>query len=420
MGLQWGDEGKGKLVDALAGEVDIVVRAQGGANAGHTVISDGQAQVLHLLPSGMLYPEVRGIVGNGVVVDPLQLVIEMRELGAAGHDVRGRLHLSDRAHLVLPYHPALDHAMELLRGEDAIGTTGRGIGPAYMDKAARSGIRAGEMRDRDHFGTRVRTEVADKNRLLAAAGAEPLDARAVLDSLEEAREELLPYIADTVSLLHREIDGGAAVLLEGAQGALLDLDLGTYPYVTSSNCHVGGLLAGSGLAPRLLGGIVGVCKAYCTRVGSGPFPTEEDGEVGEFLRRRGVEFGATTGRPRRCGWFDAVAVRFAVRTNGVSEIALTKVDVLEGLDEIKVCTGYRIDGELTRDLPAGSALERVEPVYVRLPGFSTPIRRDAGAEGLPAELDALVELIESECGAAVSLVSTGPERSHTVVRGDGR
>ena len=311
IGLQWGDEGKGKVVDATSDSFDLVIRAQGGANAGHTVKVGDTSRVLHLVPSGMLYPHTVGIVGNGVVLDPLQLLAEVDELRASGHDLDGRLWISDRAHLVLPYHKEMDTALEVLRGEGAIGTTKRGIGPAYMDKAGRVGIRAGELSDPDALRQRVIEQVRSKNRLFAALDVAAVSPDQVADEVVSAAARLAPMVADTVSMANDAVEEGREVLIEGAQGSLLDVDLGTYPYVTSSNCHLGGLLSGSGLAPRVLDRVVGVAKAYCTRVGAGPFPSEDHGDAGQQIRDKGHEYGSTTGRPRRCGWLDVVDSRSA-------------------------------------------------------------------------------------------------------------
>lgn len=416
IGLQWGDEGKGKVVDAVSGSVDVVVRAQGGANAGHTVKVGDTTRVLHLVPSGMLYPDTVGIIGNGVVLDPFQLLSELEALRASGHDLDGRLWISDRAHLVLPYHKEMDEALELLRGRGAIGTTKRGIGPAYMDKAGRVGIRAGELTDSAAARERVIEQVEAKNRLFGSLGVEELDGATIAERVIEAASRLAPMIADTVSMANDAKDQGKEVLIEGAQGSLLDVDLGTYPYVTSSNCHLGGLLAGSGMPPRAIDRVVGVAKAYCTRVGAGPFPSEDHGECGQQIRDKGHEYGSTTGRPRRCGWLDLVALRFAVRTNGVDEIALTKSDVLSGQPVIKVATSYVVDGEETTDLPAGRLLERAEPRYAEFPGFDDDLAAVKSFDGLPGSLRDVIAFVEESCGARVSLVSTGPERDQTLHR----
>ncbi len=415
LGLQWGDEGKGKMVDALGSDLDIVVRAQGGANAGHTVRVGETTRVLHLIPSAMLNGHVLGVIGNGVVVDPLTLVRELDALAASGVLVEDRLVLGERAHLVLPWHQALDEAMEIARGAAAIGTTKRGIGPAYMDKAARNGIPAAWLTRPKEFAQRVREDLEQKNLMLRALGAKALDADTFLPGLLAVAARLAPRVADSVGLLLDAEEQGKRILIEGAQGALLDLDLGSYPFVTSSNCHMGGLLAGSGLPPRSVGRVIAVAKAYCTRVGAGPFPTEDCGAVGEGLRRRGHEFGSTTGRPRRCGWFDIVAARFAARTNGVTEIALTKADVLTGEPVVKLCTAYEVDGVRTTDFP-GAALERAKPVYEEFEGWSDDLTGHRDSDALPQALQVLIKRIEVGTGVPVTLVSTGPERSQTVLR----
>jgi len=364
----------------------------------------------------MLYPHTVGIVGNGVVLDPLQLLAEVDELRASGHDLDGRLWISDRAHLVLPYHKEMDTALEVLRGEGAIGTTKRGIGPAYMDKAGRVGIRAGELSDPDALRQRVIEQVRSKNRLFAALDVAAVSPDQVADEVVSAAARLAPMVADTVSMANDAVEEGREVLIEGAQGSLLDVDLGTYPYVTSSNCHLGGLLSGSGLAPRVLDRVVGVAKAYCTRVGAGPFPSEDHGDAGQQIRDKGHEYGSTTGRPRRCGWLDVVALRFAIRTNGVDEIALTKSDVLSGQPTIRICTGYDVDGAETTALPAGKGLEHARPVYREFPGFDEEISGVGHFDQLPGALKQVIEFVEETCGARVSLVSTGPERKQTLHR----
>lgn len=419
IGLQWGDEGNGKVVDGLSAQVDVVVRAQGGANAGHTVKVGDKTRVLHLVPSGMLYPHVLGIVGNGVVLDPVQLLKEIDDLDASGVAIADRLLISERAHLVLPYHKAMDAALEELRGGSAIGTTRRGIGPAYMDKAARTGITAAFLRDPDELAKRVTAELEVKRRLFAAVGVvEPgLSADSVLDELLPVAKRLAPLVTDTVARVHDEIAADKEVLIEGAQGSLLDLDLGTYPYVTSSSCHLGGLLAGSGIPPRALDRVIGIAKAYCTRVGGGPFPSEDLGDDGQKLRDLGHEYGSTTGRPRRCGWLDLVALAFACRTNGVDEIVLTKTDVLTAVDHVRVATHYELDGERTTRWPSGQALERVQPVYENLPGFDEDLSRLAAGDALPAALERLIAMTEQATGAVVSAVSVGPERAQMLPLG---
>jgi adenylosuccinate synthase len=416
LGLQWGDEGKGKVVDVLGPETDFVVRAQGGANAGHTVQVAGRTHVLHLVPSGILHPRVTAVIANGVVVDLEALVGEITTLEAAGVDVRPRLWISDRAHVVLPWHSALDAALESARGEGALGTTRRGIGPAYSDKAARTGIRLGEFRDEARFRERVRAEAERKAPLLAGLGARMADAREVADRALAAYARLAPMVTDTVDRLGRAVAEGRAVLLEGAQGALLDVDLGTYPFVTSSTCHVGGLLAGAGLPARALGRVIGVTKAYCTRVGSGPFPSEIPGAQGDRLREAGREYGATTGRPRRCGWLDLVALRYAARTNGVDRIALTKLDVLAGLGPVRVVAAYRLRGRVIHGFPSSEDLPHVEPVLEDVGELESPPDPGAGVAGLGPLARELIRRIEEATLARVDLVSVGAGRDETLRR----
>lgn len=416
IGLQWGDEGKGKIVDVLARSMHVVVRAQGGANAGHTVIADGVKYVLHLIPSGMLSPGVRGVIGNGVVVDPFQVLKEIEALEAAGHEISGRLAISGRAHLVLPWHGLLDSALETERGEFSLGTTRRGIGPAYMDKTARDGIRACELLDEVRLVRTVRETGMRRNRMLAAMGSPVVPLDELLDRLLPAAQSLRGLIVDTVDLLHGALARGQSILLEGAQGALLDLDLGTYPFVTSSNCHLGGLLAGSGLPPASIERVIGVSKAYATRVGSGPFPTEEAGPVGDALRKRGGEFGATTGRPRRCGWLDLPALRFAVATNGVTEIALTKSDVLSGQPVLRFACSYKDAADGALGFPPPELLGEASPVYTDLPGFDGDLGGVDRFQSLPVSLRSLVEAIEQACRVPVSILSTGPGREHVIWR----
>ena len=417
IGLQWGDEGKGKMIDCLAPDCDLVVRCQGGSNAGHTVIVGDESIVLHLVPSGILNPDVRCVIGNGVVVDPSQLLEEISTLEARGVEVAGRLTLSDRAHVVFPYHKRLDAAQETARGGRRIGTTGRGIGPAYQDKVARSGIRVGDLDDAARLRSRISGSLEDKaSRLGRDAEGEDV----LVDRALEVGRRLAPYVADTTTLVLDEHERGAKLLLEGAQGSLLDVDFGAYPYVTSSNCHVGGLLTGSGLPARALTRVLGVVKAYQTRVGEGPFPSELSDAVGERLRERGGEFGSTTGRPRRCGWLDTVALRFAVRSNGVDGLVLTKADVLEGFDEIGICVAYRIDGHETRDLPSDPGeVARAEPVYRMLPGWRDELASARTVDDFPATMREFVRVVEEECGAPVKWISTGAERSALVRIGAG-
>ncbi len=416
LGLQWGDEGKGKVIDALSASVDAVVRCQGGANAGHTVIVGGVKRVLHLVPSGMLYAHVTGIIGNGVVIDANKLVEEITALGAAGHDMTGRLIVSDRAHLVMPWHKELDRAAEDARGDQKIGTTGRGIGPAYADRASRLGIQAGDFLHEERFIRLFDTQLAAKNRLLAAYGRPTLERTAAIEPLLEAGRRLKQYIRDSFVPLRDLVAARKEVILEGAQGSMLDIDHGTYPYVTSSHTHIGGLLAGCGLPARALDSVTGVVKAYCTRVGAGPFPTEELGPLGDTIRIKGGEFGATTGRPRRCGWFDAVAVKHAVETNGVDTLVVTKADILSELGEVKACTEYRLGGQAVASYPRSDDLALVEPGWRTFDGWSEDLSGLRRYDDLPQGLRRFTSFIESYTGATVGWVSTGAERSQILRR----
>ena len=416
LGLQWGDEGKGKVIDALSASVDAVVRCQGGANAGHTVIVGGKKRVLHLVPSGMLYAHVVGIIGNGVVIDPAKLVDEIAALAAAGHDLAGRLVISERAHLVMPWHKELDAAAESARGDMKIGTTGRGIGPCYADRASRSGICAGDFLVEERFIRNFDAQLAAKNRLLEAYGRPALRRDEHLEPILAAGRALRPHVKDAFAPLRDLVAAGKEVILEGAQGSMLDIDHGTYPYVTSSHTHVGGLLAGCGLPARALDRVTGVVKAYCTRVGAGPFPTEETGAIGETIRTKGGEFGATTGRPRRCGWFDAVAVKYAVESNGVDTLVVTKGDILSGLGDVKACTGYRIGGRLLEGYPRSEDLALVEPEWRTFTGWDEDVSGVRRWEDLPESLRAFVGFVDAHSGARVGWVSTGPERSQMLRR----
>jgi adenylosuccinate synthase len=416
IGLQWGDEGKGKVIDALSPKVDLIVRCQGGANAGHTVVVGSEKRVLKLVPSGILFPQVTGIIGNGVVVDPGQLVAEIDALEAAGHPVAGRLVVSERAHAVMPWHKAMDRLGEELRGADKIGTTGRGIGPAYGDKALRTGILMADFVNAARFVRLFDAGLHAHNRLLEVHGAPALARDAELPPLLAAGQRLAPLVGDALEKLQTAVRERREVFLEGAQGAMLDVDFGTYPFVTSSSTHVGGLLSGCGLPPRDLDRVTGVLKAYCTRVGSGPFPTEETGATGELLRERGQEFGAVTGRPRRCGWFDAVAARHAIALNGVDDLALTKADVLTGFDEVKVCVAYRLGGAEVTSFPTTERLARVEPSYRVLPGWRGDFRDARGIDDLPGNLRSFIQFLETCLGTPISSVSTGPERAQFVRR----
>ena len=419
IGAQWGDEGKGKITDMLAAESDLVARYGGGDNAGHTVVVGGDTFRLHLVPSGILYPRVVCVLGGGMVVNPRRLLEEMDGLAARGVDVSpARVLLSVQAHLILPYHIALDGATEQSRGRSALGTTKRGIGPAYADKAARSGIRAGEMRDLTTFAERVRAAVATKNELLTRVyGQEPLSPEEIAGEYREYAIRLAPYLADTSAFLSEALRQGKQLLCEGAQGTLLDLDHGTYPYVTSSYPTVGGALVGLGLGPQHLTRILGVTKAYQTRVGAGPFPTELHDDTGDHLVEIGHEYGTTTGRRRRTGWLDAVALRYAVQVNGLSELVLTKLDVLTGLQPLRIAVAYECEGETLTRFPADAAtLARCQPVYEELPGWREDISGARTFEELPQEARDYVTRIEELAGASVTLISVGPEREQTIRR----
>jgi adenylosuccinate synthase len=415
VGAQWGDEGKGKIVDVLAADADIVARYQGGANAGHTVDVAGDEFILHQIPSGILHPEKRCLLGNGVVLDLAQFFSELDGLEARGIDAEARIGISGRAHLLLDYHKHLDRASEQRRGAEKIGTTGKGIGPAYEDKVARRGIRAGDLRDPDRARTLVRQSADAANERLAAVGGEPVDVDALLAALIDARPRLLPLVTDTGREIHDAIRAGKRVLLEGAQGALLDVDHGTYPFVTSSNTTAAGAATGTGIGPTALESVLGVVKAYTTRVGSGPLPTEILSSLGERLRQLGGEYGATTGRPRRCGWFDAVVVRYAARVNGLTGLALTKLDVLDSFDEIRVCTGYVIDGDHHDDFPDDLArLERAEPVLETLPGWGTDTTGARSIQDLPERARQYMHRLEELVGVPIEYVSVGTQREQII------
>ena len=414
VGAQWGDEGKGKIVDVLAPEVDIVARYQGGANAGHTVRVGGEQFILHQIPSGILHPGTRCLLGNGVVLDVEQFFRELDALRARGVDTEGRVGVSGRAHLLLEYHKRLDLAGERLRGAARIGTTGKGIGPAYEDKIARRGIRVADLR-RDDAGEMVRAAVARANEALRAAGAEPLDPGRVADDVLAVRDRLVPLITDTGKEISRALREGRRALLEGAQGALLDVDHGTYPFVTSSTTTAAGAATGVGIGPTSIDAVLGVVKAYTTRVGGGPMPTELDSEIGDRLRELGGEYGATTGRPRRCGWFDAVVLRYAARVNGLTGLALTKLDVLDSFDEVKIATAYEADGVVLEDFPDElSLLERARPVYETLPGWRTSTSHARTIEELPPPARAYLRRIEELTGVPIWFVSVGTDREEII------
>ncbi len=417
LGTQWGDEGKGKIVDLLTDQVSAVVRFQGGHNAGHTLVIDGEKTVLHLIPSGILRENVQCLIGNGVVLSPEALLKEIAELEAKSVPVRDRLKLSPACPLILPYHVALDQARELKRGNAKIGTTGRGIGPAYEDKVARRGVRLGDLQDEQRFARKLEEVMEYHN--FALQHYYKVDALSVQQVLDEALEmgaELLPMMADVTAILHQQRTTDANILFEGAQGSLLDIDHGTYPFVTSSNTTAGGTATGSGFGPLYLDYVLGITKAYTTRVGSGPFPTELFDETGAHLAKKGHEFGATTGRPRRCGWFDAVALRTAVNINSVSGICLTKLDVLDGLEKIQICIGYTDKS----GNPVGNPLdsddyENLVPCYEEVPGWSESTLGAKTLEELPAQARDYIDKIAAVVGAPIDIISTGPDRVETIV-----
>jgi adenylosuccinate synthase len=418
IGAQWGDEGKGKIVDLFTCDADIIVRFQGGNNAGHTLVVNGKKTVLHLVPSGALHPNKLCVIGNGVVVDPQVLIEEVDALKAQGHLLDDLLlRISEEGHLIMPYHKAIDLARERLRGKGKIGTTGRGIGPAYEDKVARVGIRFIDLLEEDTFREKLRHNIEEKNIYLKAILKEKtLDFDEIHDGYAGYRERLKPHIANTSLLLDREMRAGKKVMFEGAQGTLLDVDHGTYPYVTSSNTSAGGACTGSGVGPQHIHYVIGISKAYTTRVGSGPFITELFGTEGETLKREGVEFGATTGRARRCGWFDAVGVRHAVRVNGITGIALTKLDVLTGFKKIPICTGYRFAGQVYDEFPASSkVLENAEPVLEEMEGWSQAITAVRQFSELPVAAQRYVQRIEKVLDTEIILVSVGPGREQTIL-----
>ena len=417
LGTQWGDEGKGKIVDLLTDQASAVVRFQGGHNAGHTLVIDGEKTVLHLIPSGILRENVQCLIGNGVVLSPEALLKEMAELEARGVPVRERLKLSPACPLVLPYHVALDQAREAKRGNEKIGTTGRGIGPAYEDKVARRGLRLGDLQDVQRLTKRLREVMEYHNFALQHYyKVAPLDVEEVLADLLKRGQELLPMMADVTAILHECRKTGGSIMFEGAQGSLLDIDHGTYPFVTSSNTTAGGTATGSGFGPLYLDYVLGITKAYTTRVGSGPFPTELFDATGDHLAEKGHEFGATTGRPRRCGWFDAVALRNAVNINSVSGICLTKLDVLDGLETIRICVGYTCkDGKPVPNPVDSDDYERLVPQYEEVPGWSESTLGAKTLEELPQAARDYIQKIEDVVEAPIDIISTGPDRVETIV-----
>jgi adenylosuccinate synthase len=417
IGTQWGDEGKGKIVDWLTDHADGVVRFQGGHNAGHTLVIGKKKTIVRLIPSGILHPKVRCFIGNGVVVSPKALTDEIAELERAGVDVLGQLRISEACVLILPYHVAIDQAREVAKGEAKIGTTGRGIGPAYEDKVARRAIRMQDLYARERFAAKLGEALDFHNFMLKNYyKAATVDFQATLDEALSLAEKIRPMVGDVSSELNAMIKQGKHLLFEGAQAALLDVDHGTYPFVTSSNCVAGQASAGAGVGPQQLHYVLGVAKAYATRVGSGPFPTELEDEIGEHLRVKGNEYGSVTGRPRRCGWFDAAALKRAVQLNGVSGICITKLDVLDGLDTVRVAIGYKVKGEARDILPVGAeALSICEPVYEEHPGWKESTVGIRTLDGLPANARSYLKRLEELVGAPVDLISTGPDRDETIV-----
>ena len=418
VGSQWGDEGKGKIVDLLSKDADVVARYQGGANAGHSIVLKGEKFILHLIPSGILNPQTTCIIGNGVVIDPVVLLEEIELLESKGIKVSGRLLISHRAHLIMPYHKLLDQAQEDLSTEDKIGTTGRGIGPAYVDKVNRTGIRIVDLLDRGTLIHKIQLNINQKNQILEKIyQRNRLDAKAITRQYLSYDEKMDEYITDISIYMDQAIQDGKEILIEGAQGTLLDIDFGTYPYVTSSNPISGGACTGLGIGPTRISRVIGIIKAYTTRVGHGPFPTEYSGEMSEQMRELGDEYGATTGRPRRCGWFDAVIANYAVRVNGLDCFALTKLDVLDTLSKIKICIAYHIDNKQITNFPADlKTLKQCRPEYVTVPGWGVSTKDIRNYDSLPENAKKYVETIESLVGIPISIISIGPGRDQTILR----
>jgi len=417
IGSQWGDEGKGKIVDLISQDVDIVARYQGGANAGHTICWEDKTFVLHLVPSGIFQENVQCVIGNGVVIDPVAVMEEIDMIRKLGYTVEGRLHISHNAHLIMPYHKKVEEARERWRDAGAIGTTGRGIGPSYVDKFARTGIRVVDLLDRDVLRKKLLTSMEEKNSILQNVyGAEKLDVEAIIEEYVEFDKLIDPFVTDTTALLGDALGKGKHVLAEGAQGSLLDVDFGTYPFVTSSHPTVGGCCTGLGIPPTSINRVIGIVKAYSTRVGNGPFPTELEDESGEELRKTGQEFGATTGRPRRCGWLDLVALKYTSMVNGFTELAITKLDVLSNLEEISVCSGYRVNGAVTQRFPSDiRTLESVEPEYVTLPGWNKDITGVTDYEELPSEAKEYLKFVSDFLDVPAHIISSGPKREQTII-----
>ncbi|MGC1782334.1 MAG: adenylosuccinate synthase [Acidobacteriaceae bacterium] len=417
LGAQWGDEGKGKIVDVLSGRFSVVARYAGGHNAGHTVIIGGKRFVLQLVPCGVLRPDCRAVIGNGVVLDPMAFLQEIDRLKDLGVDVTGQLFVSDRAHVILPYHRMIELAAENAPGRVKIGTTSRGIGPAYEDKMKRSGLRVIDLLNPSLLREHIQNACEEKNTIAHALfGTDPLDPGKLYEEYARAAERIAPFVADTSRMLNQALRNGESIMFEGAQGTLLDIDHGTYPFVTSSSATAGGAVIGTGVGPTKIGTVVGVTKAYATRVGEGPFPTEILGEQCELIRARGQEYGAVTGRPRRCGWLDLPLLRYSTEINGTEWLVVTKLDVLDTLEEIPVCTGYRINGKTTDTIPADvRGLESIEPILTNLPGWRTPTENIQSLEELPAAAKDYLHFLERESGAKIGMISTGPDRQQTIL-----
>ena len=420
VGAQWGDEGKGKIVDVLSESFTVVARYAGGHNAGHTVIINGKKFILQLVPCGVLRTGCRSVIGNGVVLDPLAFLKEVGALREAGVKVDGHLFVSNRAQVILPYHRMIELASENAPGRVKIGTTSRGIGPAYEDKMGRRGLRVADLLDLKLLKTHIENAVREKNMIAHALfNSEPLDADKMYIEYAQAAEKIAPFVADTAALLNQALNQGEPILFEGAQGTMLDIDHGTYPFVTSSSATSGGAVIGTGIAPNRINSVIGITKAYCTRVGEGPFPTEDHGEAGENLRKRGNEYGAVTGRPRRTGWLDLPLLRYSGMINGTSWLVVTKLDVLDDLAEIPICVGFEIDGKKTSEIPAqASGFEKIKCIYEKMPGWKTSTEGITAHEKLPKQAREYLAFVAKETGAKVGMISTGPDRDHTILMDD--
>ena len=420
VGSQWGDEGKGKITDLLSEEVDIIVRYQGGCNAGHTVVKGDQQFIFHLIPSGILHSGKKCLIGSGVVIDPKSLLREIEDLRKKGIEIDSNLFIDSKAHVVLPYHKTLDEIKEEKRGKNKLGTTKRGIGPAYIDKIARTGIRIADLIDKKSLSEKLKINLGEKNKIfkkLYSIKTSKQEQKDLIKRYQEYGQLLKKYVIDVSLLVNQAIEEDKKILFEGAQGTLLDIDHGTFPYVTSSHPIAGGACLGAGVGPTKIDKVLGITKAYTTRVGNGPFSTEIEGELGEYIRQKGGEFGATTGRPRRCGWFDAVVVNYAVRINGMESMALTKIDVLSDLDKIKICTSYQCNRKLIKEFPANlETLQNCTPVYEEMEGWKEDISRITKYEDLPSQLKAYISGIEELTKAKVVIISVGPKRSQTIIR----